>query len=93
MVSIISLIFGSGSLVGFILEKNKRKIEQKSLATDALISMQRAYDNFTEDANQRYQLLKLDLESIRAELENEKIRNKEMSIKLEECLDGQKRYQ
>lgn len=51
---LITTIFGGGSFAAYILERKKRKIEEKQLTTDALKSMQQAYDTFTEHSNKMY---------------------------------------
>ena len=66
--TIIATLFGSGSLFAYVTERKKRKIERKNLATDALKSMQDAYDRFTEDANERYNEIKLEKEELKKRL-------------------------
>jgi uncharacterized protein HemX len=66
--TIITALFGGGSFWAYLTEKKKRKIEEKSLATDALKSMQDAYDRFTEDSKQRYDDLKLEIEDLKKRL-------------------------
>lgn len=51
---LITTFIGGTSFVAYILERKKRKIEEKQLTADALKSMQEAYDRFTEDFKERY---------------------------------------
>lgn len=66
--TIASLLFGSTGLVAYILEKRKRKIEEKQLSTDALKSMQEAYDRFSEDSLNKYSEVKEELADLKARL-------------------------
>jgi archaellum component FlaC len=66
--SIITTIFGGTSFVAYLSEKRKRKIEEKQLTTDALKSMQEAYDKFTEDLLNRYNEISEELLKVKEEL-------------------------
>lgn len=68
---IITSIFGGTSFLAWIVERKKRKIEEKQLTADALDKMQTAYDRFTEDSLQRYRDLKEEVESLKRTLEEE----------------------
>ena len=68
IVSIITTLFGGGSFYAFWVEKNKRKIEEKQLSSDALKSMQDAYDKFTEDSLKRYSELSEEVEKLKEKL-------------------------
>ena len=68
LVSIITTVFGGGSFYAFWVEKNKRKIEEKQLSSDALKSMQDAYDKFTEDSLKRYSELSEEVEKLKEKL-------------------------
>ena len=79
IVSIITTLFGGGSFYAYYVERNKRKIEEKQLSSDALKSMQDAYDKFTEDSLKRYselseevQKLKENLLTVTSQLDKEK---------------------
>lgn len=61
LVTIISYVFGGGSIVGWILERRKKK-------TEALRTMQEAYNTFTEDSLLRYEELKKQVLVLREEL-------------------------
>ena len=68
IVSIITTLFGGGSFYAFWVEKNKRKIEEKQLSSDALKSMQDAYDKFTEDSLKRYEELSTEVQDLKKKL-------------------------
>lgn len=69
LFSIITAIFGGGSLLGWFVERNKRKAEEKQLQADALKNMQLAYDKFTADSVERYDALKEEIKHLKAKLE------------------------
>lgn len=54
LLTLVTSVLGGTSFVGYIMEKNKRKLEERQLGTDALKSMQESYDKFTEDFKERY---------------------------------------
>ena len=68
IVSIITTLFGGGSFYAYYVERNKRKIEEKQLSSDALKSMQDAYDKFTEDSLKRYSELSEEVEKLKEKL-------------------------
>ena len=68
LISIITTLFGGGSFYAYYVEKNKRKIEEKQLSSDALKSMQDAYDKFTEDSLKRYSELSEEVEKLKEKL-------------------------
>lgn len=68
IVSIITTLFGGGSFYAYYIEKNKRKIEEKQLSSDALKSMQDAYDKFTEDSLKRYEDLSTEVQDLKKKL-------------------------
>ena len=68
IVSIITTLFGGGSFYAYYVEKNKRKIEEKQLSSDALKSMQDAYDKFTEDSLKRYEELSIEVQDLKKKL-------------------------
>lgn len=68
LISIITTLFGGGSFYAYYVEKNKRKIEEKQLSSDALKSMQDAYDKFTEDSLKRYSELSEEVEKLKQKL-------------------------
>ena len=68
IISIITTLFGGGSFYAYYVEKNKRKIEEKQLSSDALKSMQDAYDKFTEDSLKRYSELSEEVEKLKQKL-------------------------
>ena len=67
-ISIITTLFGGGSFYAYYVEKNKRKIEEKQLSSDALKSMQDAYDKFTEDSLKRYEDLSTEVQDLKKKL-------------------------
>ena len=67
-ISIITTLFGGGSFYAYYIEKNKRKIEEKQLSSDALKSMQDAYDKFTTDALKHYEELSAEVEDLKKKL-------------------------
>ena len=68
IVSIITTLFGGGSFYAYYIEKNKRKIEEKQLSSDALKSMKDAYDKFTEDSLKRYEELSVEVQDLKKKL-------------------------
>ena len=68
LIPIITTLFGGGSFYAYYIEKNKRKIEEKQLSSDALKSMQDAYDKFTEDSLKRYSELSEEVEKLKEKL-------------------------
>ena len=68
IVSIITTLFGGGSFYAYYVEKNKRKIEEKQLSSDALKSMQDAYDKFTEDSLKKYEELSVEVQDLKKKL-------------------------
>ena len=68
LIPIITTLFGGGSFYAYYVEKNKRKIEEKQLSSDALKSMQDAYDKFTEDSLKRYSELSEEVEKLKEKL-------------------------
>lgn len=62
LLTIISSLFGGGSILALFLEKNKRRIQEKQLSADALTKMQEAYAIFTSDSTLRYNELKVEME-------------------------------
>ena len=68
VISIITTLFGGGSFYAYYVERNKRRIEEKQLSSDALKSMQDAYDKFTEDSLKRYSELSEEVEKLKEKL-------------------------
>ena len=68
ILSIITTLFGGGSFYAYYVERNKRKIEEKQLSSDALKSMQDAYDKFTEDSLKRYEDLSTEVQDLKKKL-------------------------
>ena len=68
LISIITTLFGGGSFYAYYVEKGKRKIEEKQLSSDALKSMQDAYDKFTEDSLKKYSELSGEVEKLKEKL-------------------------
>ena len=88
ILSIITTLFGGGSFYAYYVEKNKRKIEEKQLSSDALKSMQDAYDKFTEDSLKRYSELSEEVEKLKEKLltvtsQLDKEKQNYISLKLE----------
>ena len=88
LISIITTLFGGGSFYAYYVEKNKRKIEEKQLSSDALKSMQDAYDKFTEDSLKRYSELSEEVEKLKEKLltvtsQLDKEKQNYISLKLE----------
>lgn len=65
---IITSLFGGGSFMAYVLERKKRNIENKQLASDALKTMQDAYDKFTQDSLQRYNELSSEVSDLKKKL-------------------------
>ena len=68
LVSIITTVFGGGSFYAYYIEKGKRKIEEKQLSSDALKSMQDAYDKFTADSLKHYEELSAEVQDLKKKL-------------------------
>lgn len=68
ILSIITTLFGGGSFYAYYVERNKRKIEEKQLSSDALKSMQDAYDKFTEDSLKKYEELSVEVQDLKKKL-------------------------
>lgn len=68
ILSIITTLFGGGSFYAYYVEKNKRKIEEKQLSSDALKTMQDAYDKFTADALKHYEELSVEVQDLKKKL-------------------------
>ena len=68
ILSIITTLFGGGSFYAYYTEKNKRKIEERQLSSDALKSMQDAYDKFTEDSLKHYEELSAEVQNLKKKL-------------------------
>ena len=86
--TVIAALFGSGSLYGWFYERKKNKIEEKQLSSDALKSMQDAYDKFTEDSLKRYSELSEEVEKLKEKLltvtsQLDKEKQNYISLKLE----------
>ena len=67
-ISIITTLFGGGSFYAYYIERNKRRIEEKQLSSDALKSMQDAYDKFTEDSLKHYEELSAEVQDLKKKL-------------------------
>lgn len=65
---IISTLFGSGSLLAYILERKKRANEDNEGEASALQKMQEAYDKFTKDSLERYTDLSAEILKLRQEV-------------------------
>ena len=88
IISIITTLFGGGSFYAYYVERNKRRIEEKQLSSDALKSMQDAYDKFTEDSLKRYSELSEEVEKLKEKLltvtsQLDKEKQNYISLKLE----------
>ena len=78
--SIISTLFGGGSLLAFVFERKKNKAitKQESSKADqeeatAISNMRNAYKAFTEDMNERHNEVRKELEDVKNVLS--KVRN------------------
>ena len=65
---ILSTAFGRTSFLAYVLERKKRKIEEKQLTADALSKMQEGYDKFTSDLLSRYDELKQEVTDLKKNL-------------------------
>lgn len=86
VITIFTTILGGTSFVGYIIEKRKRKIEEKQLSADALKTMQEAYDKFTEDSLRRYQDLQMEFQIVKDELKSLKSEYAKLQIENEHLL-------
>lgn len=57
ILTLITTVLGGTSFVGYVLERKKRRIEERQLNADALSRMQEAYDKFVEHSNTNYREL------------------------------------
>lgn len=57
MPTLITAILGGTSFVGYVMERKKRRIEERQLSADALSRMQEVYDKFVEHSNTNYKEL------------------------------------
>lgn len=57
LLTIFTTLLGGTSLVGYLTERKKRRIEERQLNADALTRMQEAYDKFVEHSNTNYKEL------------------------------------
>ncbi len=80
-LTLLTTLFGGTSFLGYVLERKKRRIQEKQETTDALKSMQEAYDKFSQDLLKRYDdlnkeviELKTKLAKVTAQLQEEKIK-------------------
>lgn len=77
--TLISTVLGGGGLLGWLTERNKRKIEEKQASAEALDTMQKAYDRFTEHHLNRYESVMKDLDKLNTkvfDLESELLKEK-----------------
>jgi septation ring formation regulator EzrA len=51
-----------------LFQQNRKRLENKKLSSEALETMQKAYDKFTEDALKNYQKITLELDDLRKRL-------------------------
>lgn len=66
--TIITTLFGSTSFLGYVLERKKRRIQERQDTTDALKSMQEAYDKFSQDLLKRYDELNKEVNELKTKL-------------------------
>ena len=72
-------------LGGGLLERKRKKADLKNAETNAILSMQNAYDHFVNDSKQRYDDLKKEVERLKSELQRveQYWKNKYQSLKKE----------
>lgn len=68
LLTLITTVFGGVGLGGYIFERNKRKIEEKQASAEALETMQKAYDKFTEDSLKRYESVTQEVKELKEEV-------------------------
>ena len=59
--TLIASFVGGGGIIGWIAERHKKK-------TNALISMQRLYDEFVKDAADKFKAMQDEIESLKKEI-------------------------
>lgn len=72
---IISSLLGigtTGGIIGFFSGKKKRESDLKQSESNALKTMQSAYDTFTADTNERYNYLREELKEVKKENINQR---------------------
>lgn len=67
LFQIITVIFGGGSFFAFVTERRKRKIEESQLQASALAGMQKTYDKWVEDSNQKFASINKELYEVKNE--------------------------
>ena len=77
LYGIITTILGGSGLIGYLMERKKRKIQdKKDISTakleeaNALETIQLVYDKFVKDSLDRYADFKLELDNLKKELES-----------------------
>lgn len=80
LITGILAFFGGG-----LLERKLKKADIKTAETNAILSMQNAYNHFVEDSKQRYDDLKIQVDSLKKELHRVELywKNKYQSLKKE----------
>lgn len=82
--SILTSLLGGGSLLGWVVERKKRKIQEKQETAEALKTMQEAYNTYTEDSLKRYELLKEDVFYLKNQLQEISKQLQEERVKYED---------
>ena len=94
LFNLILSLLGGTSFLGYIVERRKRKIDERKESIDALRSMQEAYDKFTQDSFKLYSgislevtMLKEELKKVNRQLEEESLKYTKLKQKYEILLE------
>lgn len=79
-----AIITGILGLSAWIFEKRKKNAEIQEVESNALSSMQQAYDKFVADSNRKFDEMKAELELSRKEVAQSRIEVQELKAEIEE---------
>ena len=81
---VLAYVFGAGGLLSVWIERKKKK-------TDALSGMQAAYDKYVEDSDQKFEAMKLEVSTLKKQLEKVEAYWKQKYSSLKKEFDTYKR--
>ena len=59
--TILATLFGGGGFFGWVYERNKRR-------SNALVAMQKLYDEFVKDASEKYAIMHAEIDTLKKEI-------------------------
>lgn len=68
LFELITSFLGGTSMIGYFIERRRRKLAERRDTVDTLVVMQQAYDKFTEDYMKRYTALSEEVKAARDEI-------------------------